>query len=81
MTQDPDPGSAQWRDGWVTGQIEGACSAASELLTRSDPVAAARCVTQDLVRRFGARATKNGAFRDLTKRLPKQEATCPRSSQ
>ena len=66
---DPDASCATWRDGWATGQVEGACSTASELLTATDPFAAAANVLADLERRFGARATKVGALRDLRARL------------
>ena len=71
MPTERDPGSTsvEWRDGWVTCQGEGACSAASELLTATDPVAAAANVLAGLERRFGAQATKVGALRDLRLRL------------
>lgn len=74
--RDPISSSPEWRDGWATGQVEGACSAASELLDATDPAAAAANVLADLERRFGARATKVGAFRDLRARLePLEEGT------
>ncbi|MCR9162881.1 MAG: hypothetical protein ACE37F_14275 [Nannocystaceae bacterium] len=71
FTSSHQPGDSieGWRDGWTVGQIEGACSSASKLLDTQDPRAAAKLVLEDLDHRFGNRARRTGAFRDLLSRL------------
>lgn len=66
-----------WRDGWTVGQIEGACSSASKLLDTQDPRAAAELVLEDLDQRFGNRARRTGAFRDLSSRLRPEDDRGP----
>lgn len=58
-----------WRDGWTVGHIEGACLAASKLLDTQDPRSSAELVLEGLDQRFGHRARRTGAFRDLSSRL------------
>lgn len=71
---DPTQNVTPWRDGWAAGQIDGSCSTASELLALQDPLAAARGVLADVRRRFGNRATKSGAYRDLKARIERHTA-------
>jgi len=63
-----------WRDGWIAGRVEGACEAATALLEHQDPVKAAKAILASLDDRFGARAHRVGAYKDLAKRIADAEA-------